>query len=207
MALIILGLLNHISKLRMSIQNSKGKVDTVWVNKPYKPTLDFPNFQIPHQVFVYRVDSVEIERIEYRDKIITLIQKDSTHVEYNDQFLIKYPDNPKLIQLLTKKNKLFITTFNTDCSLTTNEYKVNFSMYQYNYQDGKFSYKKNPFIKRFNLVSQYTFRPISNLHDLDLGLKYNTSKFNYEVGLNINHYPSFRSNVGLDPYLRIQYNF
>ena len=114
---------------------------------------------------------------------------------------------PKLLQILSNRDKLSITTFNTDCKLITEEYSVNYFRYQYNYLDGKLTHKKTSFLKRFNPVAQYTIRPVHNFHDLDLGLKYNTSKFNYEAGLNINYYPKLRDNLGLDPYLRISYNF
>lgn len=207
MALTIFWLWNRNSELKKVINNTHGKVDTVRIDKPFKPTLDFQDFQLPKTVFLYRVDSIPVDRVIYKDRIVTIVQKDSTRIEYQDQFLVNYPDKPKFIQLLADKSKLSITTFKTDCTLATEEYQVNFNRYQYNYQDGKLTYKKTPFLKRFNLVPQYTFRPISNMHDLDLGLKYNTSKFNYEVGLNLNYYPSFRSHVGVDPYLRIQYNF
>lgn len=158
-------------------------------------------------VFLYQIDSVPIERIEYVDKVVTIIQKDSTKIEYNELFLTNYPKASKLLQILSNKDKLSITTFNTDCKLITEEYLVNYSRYQYNYLDGKLTYKKTSFLKRFNPVAQYTIRPVHNFHDLDLGLKYNTSKFNYEAGLNINYYPKLRDNLGLDPYLRISYNF
>jgi len=207
MALTILWLWNRNSELSQDLKNSSHRIDTVVVNNPFVPKVEFNKIQLPRMVFLYRVDSVPIERIEYVDRVVTIIQKDSTKIEYNELFLTNYPKAPKLLQILSNRDKLSITTFNTDCISATEEYTVNYSRYQYNYLDGKLTYKKTPFLKRFNPVIQYTLRPVHNFHDLDLGLKYNTSKFNYEAGLNINYYPKLRDNLGLDPYLRISYNF
>lgn len=207
MALTIFWLWNRNSELKEGIKNSTEQPDTVWVNKPFTAKVEFPNFKLPKMVFLYQIDSIPIERIEYVDRVVTIIQKDSTKIEYNELFLTNYPKAPKLLQILSNRDKLSITTFNTDCISATEEYTVNYSRYQYNYLDGKLTYKKTPFLKRFNPVIQYTLRPVHNFHDLDLGLKYNTSKFNYEAGLNINYYPKLRDNLGLDPYLRISYNF
>lgn len=207
MALTIFWLWNRNSELSQDLKNSSHRVDTVVVNNPFVPKVEFHKIQLPRMVFLYRVDSVPIERIEYVDRVVTIIQKDSTKIEYNELFLTNYPKASKLLQILSNKDKLSITTFNTDCKLMTKEYPVNYSRYQYNYLDGKLTYKKTSFLKRFNPVAQYTLRPVHNFHDLDLGLKYNTSKFNYEAGLNINYYPKLRDNLGLDPYLRISYNF
>lgn len=207
MALTIFWLWNRNSELSHDLKNSSRLVDTVVVNTPFVPKVEFPKIQLPRMVFLYQIDSVPIERIEYVDRVVTIIQKDSTKIEYNELFLTNYPKAPKLLQILSNRDKLSITTFNTDCKSATEEYTVNYSRYQYNYLDGKLTYKKTPFLKRFNPVIQYTLRPVHNFHDLDLGLKYNTSEFNYEVGLNINYYPKLRDNLVLDPYLRISYNF
>ena len=207
MALTIFWLWNRNSELSHDLKNSSRRVDTVVVNNPFVPKVEFHKIQLPRMVFLYRVDSVPIERIEYVDRVVTIIQKDSTKIEYNELFLTNYPQAPKLLQILSNRDKLSITTFNTDCKLITEEYSVNYSRYQYNYLDSKLTHKKTSFLKRFNPVVQYTIRPVHNFHDLDLGLKYNTSKFNYEAGLNINYYPKLRDNLGLDPYLRISYNF
>lgn len=207
MALTIFWLWNRNSELSHDLKNSSRRVDTVVVNTPFVPKVEFHKIQLPRMVFLYQIDSVPIERIEYVDRVVTIIQKDSTKIEYNELFLTNYPKAPKLLQILSNRDKLSITTFNTDCRSATEEYTVNYSRYQYNYLDGKLTYKKTPFLKRFNPVIQYTLRPVHNFHDLDLGLKYKTSKFNYEIGLNINYYPKLRDNLGLDPYLRISYNF
>lgn len=207
MALTIFWLWNQNSELKDDLENIHHQPDTVWINKPFVPKVEFPKMQLPSMVFLYQIDSVPIERIEYVDRVVTIIQKDSVKVEYNELFLTNYPQAPKLLQILSSRDKLSITTFNTDCKLFTEEYRVNYDRYQYNYLDGKLTHKKTSFLKRFDPVVQYTIRPVHNMHDLDLGLKYNTSKFNYEAGLNFNHYPKLRDNLSLDPYIRVSYSF
>ena len=133
MALTIFWLWNRNSELSHDLKNSSSRVDTVVVNTPFVPKVEFPKIQLPRMVFLYRVDSVPIERIEYVDRVVTIIQKDSTKLEYNELFLTNYPQAPKLLQILSGGDKLSITTFNTDCKLITEEYSVNYSRYQYNY--------------------------------------------------------------------------
>ena len=187
MALTIFWMWDQNSELRHDLENINHQPDTVWVNKPFVPKVEFPKIQLPSMVFLYQIDSVK--------------------VEYNELFLTNYPQAPKLLQILSSRDKLSITTFNTDCKLFTEEYQVNYDRYQYNYSDGKLTNKKTSLIKRFDPVVQYTIRPVHNMHDLDLGLKYNTSKFNYEAGLNFNYYPKLRDNLSLDPYIRVSYSF
>ena len=207
MALSIFWLWNRNSELRHDLKNSTNQPDTVWVNKPFVPKVEFPKIQLPSMVFLYQIDSVPIERIEYVDRVVTIIQKDSVKVEYNELFLTNYPQAPKLLQILSSRDKLSITTFNTDCKLFTEEYQVNYDRYQYNYSDGKLTNKKTSLIKRFDPVVQYTIRPVHNMHDLDLGLKYNTSKFNYELGFNLFYYPRIKTNPGTDLYFKLSYQF
>lgn len=207
MALTILWLWNRNCELKYNFENYTKKPDTVWYNKPFKPEYEYPVFNIPSMVFVYQTDTLSIDRVEYVDNIVTITKVDSVKVEYNGQFLTNYPDSPKLLQILSDKNKLAVSTFNTDCNLTTQEYHVNYDRYSYNYQNGNLTSKKKSFFQRFEPVAEYTLRPFNNLHDFNLGLKYNTTKFNYEAGLNLNYYPKLNDGVGADLYLRVQYNF
>lgn len=207
MALTIFWLWNRNYELKRDFENYNHKPDTVWYNKPFNPKPEYPVFNVPSMVFLYQIDTVSIDRIEYRDSLITLIKRDSVKVEYKDKFLTNYPNSPKLLQILSDKNKLSVSIFNTDCSLITQEYQVNYDRYSYNYQNGNLTSKKKSFIQRFKPVAEYTLRPLNNLHDFNLGLKYNTTKFNYEAGLNLNYYPQWKDGIGADLYLRVQYNF
>ena len=84
MALTIFWLWNRNSELRHDLKNSTEQPDTIWVNKPFVPKVEFPKIQLPKMVFLYQIDSVPIERIEYVDRVVTIIQKDSTKIEYNE---------------------------------------------------------------------------------------------------------------------------
>ena len=137
MALTIFWLWNRNSELKDGLKNSSHKVDTVWVNKPFTPRVEFQNIQLPKMIFLYQIDSIPIERIEYVDRVITIVQKDSTKIEYNELFLTNYPKSPKLLQILSNRDKLSITTFNTDCELATEE----LSGWKINLQENSFSQK------------------------------------------------------------------
>ena len=67
--------------------------------------------------------------------------------------------------------------------------------------------KRKSFIKRFSPLTELQWRPFNNLWDLNLGLKYNTSKFNYELGLNLFYYPKIKTNPGTDLYFKLSYQF
>lgn len=207
MGITILWLLNLNRDLNKQLDESTHKTDTVWIDKPFIPKKDYSHYLPPKTVYFYFRDTIEVEKIEYRDNVITVIQKDSTTLEYSDQFLTHYPNNPKLLQLLVEKDNLTLTTFKPNGESVTEEYSINLDRYIYNYQPNNLTYKKTSLLKRFTISPQYTFRPMSNMHDLDLGLKYNTSKFNYEIGLNVNYYPTFKNSIGFDPYVRVYYNF
>ena len=68
MALTIFWLWNRNSELRHDLKNSTEQPDTIWVNKPLVPKVEFPKIQLPKMVFLYQIDSVPIERIEYVDR-------------------------------------------------------------------------------------------------------------------------------------------
>ena len=67
--------------------------------------------------------------------------------------------------------------------------------------------KRKSLIKRFSPLTELQWRPFNNLWDLNLGLKYNTSKFNYELGLNLFYYPRIKTNPGIDLYFKLSYQF
>ena len=71
MALTIFWLWNRNSELSQDLKNSSSRVDTVVVNTPFVPKVEFPKIKLPRMVFLYRVDSVPIERIEYVDRVVT----------------------------------------------------------------------------------------------------------------------------------------
>lgn len=47
MALTIFWLWNRNSELKEGIKNSTEQPDTIWVNKPFVPKVEFPKIQLP----------------------------------------------------------------------------------------------------------------------------------------------------------------
>lgn len=204
-AVVILASMNKA--LREKLENTPLSIDTVFINKPYQIVSSYRSIQIPKMVFIHKVDTVSIAHIEQRDSLVIITKTDSVKVEYQDKFLTNYPGYPKLIQLLSDAQELRLTTFNIDGVISTSIYPVDYTRFKYNYHLGELTRKKIPFTRKLSPVVQYTLRPVHMLHDLDVGLKYNTSKFNYELGLNLNYYPRINDKLRLDPYLRVSLNF
>lgn len=204
---LITHLINRNVKLRDQLKAVTCKVDTVYFEKPYVPKTEFKNINIPKSVFVYRNEPVEIEKVVYRDTTVEIHTRDSTIIEYKPLFLTEYPNSPKLIQMILNDTDLSLTTMNPEGIVMTHNHNINLNRYQYNYLDGKLTFKNRGFFNRLSIVPEYMFRPVSNLHDLNLGIKYDTGKFSYELGLNVNYYPSIKKGLGYEPFLKLSYEF
>ena len=87
------------------------------------------------------------------------------------------------------------------------EYSVDILNNSYNYVNNTLTSKKKSFIKKLSPYVEAQYRPFNNLMDLNLGLKYNTRKINYEIGFNTFYYPEFSKSLGADLYLKLNYTF
>lgn len=183
-------------------------VDTIYVNQPYKPEYNFSDLIPPLLVIKYPVvDTVEIKSIEYHNDTIKLYYTDSAFLSVSPGFLTKYPNSDKLIQLLLTDKEMKLGLLDTDGEIFEKVYEVDTYNYSYNYIDNNLTRGSKPFIKKIKPLSSITWRPFNNLWDLDFGLKYNTRKFNYELGLNMFYYPTIKNNPSGDLYFKLSYNF
>lgn len=182
--------------------------DTVYRDKPYVPTKSFKYTDKPKVVTIYKtLPSVNIDKVVYHTDTIKLYLKDSTTISYTDKFLSFYPESPKLLQLELNDKNLDIDLFSIQGEVTRLNYKINTNKYRYLFDGVKLTHEKKPFIKRFNISLSYQIRPINNLHDLEFGIKYNTSKFNYVTGINGFYYPTLKKNPGWDIFFKVEYTF
>ena len=178
-------------------------IDTVYVNRPFKSIKEYNFISMPYLVTFWADPEIKIDTV-YVDNIKVHYIIPSGHVEFNHQILVKYPESPKLIQMITSKNTLELTLLKPDGFIRTEKYNFYPEINYYNYQSSGLTYERKPFFQRFEISPEIMIRPIVNMYDINLGLKYKTRKIYYEIGLNSYYYPSFElHNFGFTPYLRI----
>lgn len=181
--------------------------DTVYVDKYLRPDVEYRYIQVPEYITKYKVDSIFVDRVVVKYDTLEIYLKDSSILSISSQYLTQYPNNDKLISLLLDDKKLDMNLLNTKGNIHNEQFSINPDLYSYNYVNNNLTYRRKNFFKRFSPTAQVTVRPFNNLYDLDFGLKYNTSKFNYELGFNSFYYPNLKKGIGTDLYLRLNYTF
>ena len=179
------------------------KTDTIYVNKPFKPIPEYKFINIPYLVTFWSDPDIKIDTV-YVDSSQIHYVLPSGNVDLNHQFLVKYPENPKLLQMVTSKESLEFTFLKPDGLVRTEKYSFYPEVNYYNYQNDGLTYKRKPFIQRFEISPEVMVRPFANMYDLNFGLKYKTRKIYYEIGINSYYYPvlSF-SQLNVTPYVRV----
>ena len=180
------------------------KIDTVYVTKPFTPVKEYKFIQIPYLVTFWRDTEVQIDTV-YVDSSKVHYSIPTGHLEFNHQFLVKYPESPKLVQLVTSNNTLELTFLKPDGLVRTERYTQFYpEVNHYNYHNNQLTYQRKPFFQRFELSPELMVRPLANMYDLNFGLKYKTRKIYYEIGLNSYYYPILGENqLGVTPYVRV----
>lgn len=179
------------------------KTDTTYSNKPFKPIQKYEFISVPKLVMFFNDPDVPIDTV-YVDKTKIYYHLPGTQIEFNHQFLLKYQSSQKLIQFTTGNHTLELTQLDKSGLIHTDKF-INFypEINLYNYKDGALTYKRKPFLQRFDIGVDVMVRPIINLYDLNIGLKYKTRKTYYEIGLNSYFYPTLDPKFGYTPYLRV----
>ena len=211
MAIVIFWLWETNKSLKYDLENSSmvHKVDTVYKDSPYIPIELYKSTQLPKRVTIYKPPIVipSIDTISIKTDTVKIYLRDSSTVSYNQSFLTNYTNQPKLLGLELTDTKLNIDLFNPNGDTYSQDYTINTNTYQYKFDGNSLTYKKKPLIKRLDFSVSYQFRPINNLHDLDLSIKYNTSKFNYVMGINGFYYPKYKNLPGWDLFFKVEYHF
>lgn len=177
--------------------------DTIYVEKlnipePYREKINPSKVEISQP-------STPIGQIKIIHDTVHIYSRD-TIIVYNPRFLNLYPESDKLIQLLLSENQLKLNLLSNQGLEYSESYPLDLSQYEYNYSQNDMTIQNIPFRKRINPYSELTYRPIHNLWDIDLGIKYKTSRINYKVGVNFYYYPSYNS-LGADLFIKFGYQF
>ena len=192
---------------KMRDDDTMPRVDTIYKTKVFQPEKEYKTIQVPKLVVFYPKDSVPVHRVEADLKRIDVNFGFNQLKSYSTQFLAKYPESNKLVQILLDHNILTLTELDSSGDISTRKYKVNPNLYRYSYFGGTMTKNPQKFLKKFRLSSEIMIRPLSNLYDVNLGLGRETSFLYYEIGLNSHWYPGWETPFGLDPYIRVRYVF
>ena len=179
----------EISKLNAQ-SKVVGKIDTVYINKPFKVEPAFKTTILPKYVFLYGNVSNSQTANDANS-----FQSQQAHKE--DSLIQVVLDQDDLS--LSFKNSLDSTYFKLD-------YKINLDGYKYNWVNGNMTVQKIG--SKLKLVPYvYTkYRPIHSMVDLGIGLNLKTQKFQYKLGINGYYYPGLKNKIGFDPEISITYN-
>lgn len=200
-----------IKSLNLEIKNTSGKTDTVFKDRYFESPTPYKDIQIPKTLIVYktRVDTVYSVRLS--GDTITLYFKTNLNLnkqlQLNTQYLTQFPESDKLISLDLTKKKLSLGLVTLTGEVIEKIYPVDLNGYNYRYVNQTLTYKKKSIFTKIKPTVEYMYRPLNNFHDVNIGLIYKTGLINYEIGLNGHHYNFKESQFGIDPYLRIKFEF
>ena len=208
-AILVVVCINQRSKINNLKSSSPVLIhDTVHVNHYFEPKKEYKVLEIPKLVTFYLVDSVPpIVDIQIKQDTIRFVYEDSTFQDISPRFITSHPDADKLIQMILSDNNLKLSLMNTKGEVFTKEYDINTEVREYNYVNNNLTSNRKSFFKKITPTIKTMVRPFNNMYDLSIGLKYNTSKFKYELGLNTFYYPGFSRKIGNDMYIGLSYEF
>ena len=189
----------QVNKLQKTRRNSfsKSKSDTVYSTKPYSPIQAYPVIQVPNMVTYYG----QVKEVRPPSNNQELIKRSSDQVIHKDS----------LVQFLLDSRHLKVSSVYKIDSLTlgstSKDFELNLDFYKYNWVNGQLTCKPISFFQRFKPYAYVSYRYFHNTLDGGLGLSFKTKTFIYKVGINTFYYPKYRSNIGLDLELKLEYNF
>ena len=210
---LILGFLwlkqcSEIKSLKSEREIINSKTDTIWKKDTIKIPKPYNIYLKPEKVIVYKTDTFNkvYKEVKFINDTIVLLSNETTPMKVDKQFLLQYPTSSKLISFDLSNSKLQLDLLSTEGQITRNNYPLDFNRYKYRYSNNEMTVKKRTYFKLEPEVS-YSYRPLNKFHDLSLLLKFKTSKFNYNLGINTFLYPKFKEEIGYDALIGISYNF
>lgn len=209
----ILGLLGVIKYFQDEIIEIKAnqnpiKTDTVYITKVINLPEPFPVILNPTTIEIYKTDTVsKYNTFSLREKDLVLSTPDlMDSVLISKTYLNTFILSPKLLHIGLTKNQFNFSIMNIDGSTQRRIHPIDLDNWNYQFVNGTFSSKK---ITKFKLEPNlsYMYRPLNNLHDMELSLNFKTSRIYYKLGVNGFYYPNLRKLPGYDISLGITYNF
>lgn len=186
----------------------ESKSDTIWKTDTLKIPEPYPISVKPEKVIIYKTDTVTrvYKEVKIVKDTILLLSPETNPLKVNKQFLLQYPESSKLVSFDLSHSKLQLDLLSIHGIVSREIYPLDFNRYSYRYSDNQMTVKRRRFLKIEPELS-YSFRPLNNFHDLIFQLKFKTSRFSYNLGINSFLYPKFQQNFGYDAQVGISYNF
>ena len=157
------------------------KIDTVYLDKPFKVEAPYKEASIPSKVTVYNKG----------------LEKDTSSLQSKDS----------VVQFKLDKSNLNLTLYNPlDSTVHTDKYDLNLDKYRYIYSNGIITQQKKLNIKLSPYI-QTKIRPINKLYDLGGGISLKTNHFTYSIGLNLSYYPRLSDKLQKDLEISVTYNY
>lgn len=169
-------------------KNPEYITDTVYIDKPFEPEPTFSQFVKPKRILVY----------------------DTIHVVHKVKDSISYSisSQDSLFQFILEKDKIKLNLFNQTSGIYSSRiFPINLEDYQYNWYQGNLT---SEYVGKKLKIKPYAYakcRVFHNLMDMGAGISFKTKKFDYNLGINIYHYPSYMKGIGTDLEISIKYNF
>lgn len=167
-------------QLESYIPQVVSKIDTVYLDKPFKVEAPYKEVSSPTKVSVYKKGLEKDTSSQAKDSVI---------------------------QFKLDKGKLDLTLYNkSDSTVHTDIYTLDLDKYKYIYNNGTLTQKKKLGIR----LSPYIItkvRLLNQFYDLSGGLSIINGNFSYSVGFDLGYYPNLSDKLQKDVEVSVTYNF
>lgn len=194
-----------------SIREEENKeTDTIISDKPFIEPDPLPIQSKPDKVIIYPKDTANYpyKEIVFIKDTIRLYNNELDKFDIHSDFLLQYPEAPKLVSFELSKEYLELSLLEKSGSIIGKGYILDLDNRKYAFQGNKLTSAILPqtsFIRKpptLYLNAHYEYRPLPNFHDFNLDFNIETKRFIYTLGINGYIYPN---NQGLTPRLGISY--
>lgn len=156
------------------------KIDTVYLDKPFKVEAPYKEVSSPTKVTVYQKGLENNTSSEAKDSVV---------------------------QFKLDKNQLDLTLYSkSDSTVHTDKYTLDLDKYKYIYNNGLLTREKKLEIK----ISPYLTTKVKlfcQSYEISGGLSLKTKNFTYSIGLNLGYYKNLSSKLQKDIEASVTYNF
>lgn len=193
----------YLGRIQRDLNN---KTDTVYVNKYLPSKVEYKYITKPEEVIIYKDrEVIKWDTLRVQGDTITIYKDNQIFVEVKSNFLLLYPENPKLIGFDLSNKEISLDLLSKQGKEYTEKYKINTQNNSYRYINNQMSVKPK-LISGLNISGEYYYRPLINYHDLNINLNLKTGKFTYIGGLNTYYYPEIEKKLNFTPIVGIRYN-
>ena len=203
--------LDNKLKSGTDIKHETSVPDTVYKNlDEFKKVDPYSTLKIPTGVTLFK-DKDPLDNGRYVDD--TLATDDTA---YQVLLMTNPPANgysrgslrDSMYQFLLSRDKLSLTFKNTlDSSYKIEDYYIDLDKYDYNWVDGKLTFKEVKSNIKLTPYINGKYRMFNRFLDLTSGISLETKRFNYNLGINLFYYPSLQKNIGKDIEVSVTYKF